>query len=235
MVFNFNAVFQKLKQSFLIAFLLLFFSGNSFAQITKHIADYDEYLFCIITQETKRKKLNEMQHELKAWGFDLIFGDLEFDMNDGVKSIELTVKTNDGYSGTATMSDNHPIVYFYRLYDNAKKPFDVEAGNANMNIPGAIKEKIMRRGGGYEYAFNPEEDQKFSPTRIMGQDTDHKIPVGLAAPLIMLDEKLITEEVYLKMIRDDYPMREAFIEKNEAIMKYGDKAVGGVIYLSTIE
>ncbi len=221
----------------LFLFLLLFlFSFQINAQISRSITKYDEFVFCVITEETSKEKLNLIQGELETWGYRISYSDLAFNMHDKVKSIQLHVETKEGYSGKASMNDENPMVYFYQLFNNAKVPFKVGSGKPDAKFPGQIKDELLERGGGYEFAFNPEKDQDFSPSRIMGADTDYqKYPAGMMNPLIIFDDTITTEAIYLKMIREDYPMDEYFMGKEEAIIKYGAEAGGGAIVLTTIE
>lgn len=224
------------KYLLIFPLLILILSSLSLsAQNRATASSYEGYVFCIINKDTNQEKLNEIQEELGAWrDFEITYQDLVFDKNNKIENLRLEVATADGYSGSATLDANNPILYFYHIYNISKSPFHVGSGDIEERIPGDIKDNLIARGGGYEFVINPKKDQNFSPSRCMGSDVIHETaPKGLFNPVILLEGVKIAEADYLKLIREDYPMDEIFIEREEAVERFGDDGRGGAILLSS--
>jgi hypothetical protein len=84
-----------------------------------------EEVFLMINKNTTSVQLDEYRTKLKVRNIDFKVEKIEFDAENKIKTIEISVDCNDGFLGTIkeTLDDNKTIG-FYRIYSkNAQSPF----------------------------------------------------------------------------------------------------------------
>ena len=82
-----------------------------------------------IDKNTTYEQLSQYKNDLKKLNIDLNIKRIEFDSDNKIKSLKISVDCNDGYKGNATQSlDGNEKIGFYRIYnDTTSSAFGMNA------------------------------------------------------------------------------------------------------------